>query len=231
MELTMDMDYSVTRLFALGCIGEHGLPGAALARINMDCRPQAPSFRRGRSYQNFLARRRLAVDRLALVADLRQPLARFLGFALPVPHTGIKSVLCQKLGVGTALDDAAGIEHDDFVGADDGGEPVRDYERGAVARHAVERSLNFVFGVAVERGRCFIEHQDRRRLPERSRDPAPLLLPARQFQAALADLRLVALRRHLDETIDLRKLGCLLHLGIAGVPAAVADAVADGGVA
>src|SRR5262249_32745179 len=35
-------------------------------------------------------RRRRAVRRLVVVVDLREPLARFLGLALPVPHAGIE---------------------------------------------------------------------------------------------------------------------------------------------
>ena len=34
--------------------------------------------------------------RRALVADLRQPLARCFGLALPVPHAGVEPALCQR---------------------------------------------------------------------------------------------------------------------------------------
>ena len=169
-----------------------------------------------------------AVRRLVVVGDLRQPLARLLGLALPVPHTGIKPAACQKLGMGSALGDAALIQHDDLVGADDRREPVRDHERGAVARHPLQRLLDFVLGMAVERRGRLVQHQDRRRLQHRARDRHALLLAARQFQAALADLGLISLRRHPDEAVDLRQPRRLLHLGIGGVPAAVADVVADG---
>src|SRR5882724_2845035 len=50
-------------------------------------------------------RRRHAVGRLVLVGNPRQSLPRLLGLTLPVPHTGIKSAGCQKLGVGSALGD------------------------------------------------------------------------------------------------------------------------------
>ena len=66
--------------------------------------------------------------------------------------------------VRAALDDHALVEHDDLVGADDGGEPVRDHQRGAVLRHQLERILDFPLGVAVERGGGLVEQQDRRRL-------------------------------------------------------------------
>src|SRR5882724_5394403 len=94
-------------------------------------------------------RRRFAVGRLVLVGNPRQSLPRLLGLTLPVPHTGIKSAGSQKLGVGSALGDAALIQHDDFVRADDGGQPVGDHQRSASARDALKRLLNFMLGVAV----------------------------------------------------------------------------------
>src|SRR5580704_19668072 len=97
---------------------------------------------RSRRSRRIVNRRRLPVRRIVLVANQRQFLPRLLGLALPVPHTGIKPVRCQKLRVSSALGDAALIEHDDLVGADDGGEPMRDHQRGAVARHPFQRLLN-----------------------------------------------------------------------------------------
>ena len=87
------------------------------------------------------------------------------------------------------------VEHDDLVGGDNGREPMRDHERGAVLRHALERVLNVLLGVAVERRGRLVEQQDRRRLQDGARDRDALLLAAGKFQAALADLGVVALRR------------------------------------
>ena len=195
-----------------------------MARFGVDQRDSA----RGRRGQVVFDRRRLAVRRVVVVADLRQFFARRFGLALPVPHTGIKSAGSQKLRMGAALGDLALVEHDDLVGGDDGREPVRDHERGAVLRDPLQRVLDFMLGVAVERRGRLVQHQDRRPLQHRARDRHALLLAAGQLQAALADLGLIALRRRLDEAVDLRQLRRLLHLGIAGVPAAVADVVADG---
>ena len=104
-----------------------------------------------------------------------------------------------------ALDDHALVEHDDLVGADDGGEPVRDHQRGAALGHALERVLDFLLGVAVERRGRLVEQQDRRRLQDGAGDGDALLLAAGELQAALADLGLVALRRQADEAVDLRE--------------------------
>ena len=63
---------------------------------------------------------------------------------------------------------------------------------------------------------------------DRAGDRDALLLAAGELQPALADLGLVAVRRHADEVVDLRQPRRLLDLGVARVPAAVADVVADG---
>src|SRR5262249_32247445 len=83
------------------------------------------------------------------------------------------------------------IEHDDLVGVDNGREPMRDDERGAVLRHLLERILDVLLGVTVERGGRLVEQQDRRSFQDGARDGDALLLAAGQFQAALAHLPLV----------------------------------------
>ena len=88
-----------------------------------------------------------------------------------------------------ALGDHALVEHQDLVGVDDGRQPVGDDQRRAPLRDALERGLDFALGEAVERRGRLVEHQDRRRFQNRARDGDALLLAARQFQAALADLR------------------------------------------
>ena len=59
-------------------------------------------------------------------------------------------------------------------------------------RHAVERVLDFLLGVAVERRGRLVEQQDRRAFENGAGDGDALLLAAGQLQAALADLGLVA---------------------------------------
>ena len=191
-EVARYLDYSAA--VAKGSLDKGSLAGPVLGRI----------------IERIIDRRRGAVRRLVAVVDLGELLPRLLGFALPVPHTGIEPAGRQKPGVGAALGDAPLIQHDNFIGADDGRQPVRDHQRGAAARDALQRFLDFMLGVAVERGRRLIQHQDRRRLQHRARNCHALLLAARQFQAAFADLGFVALRRHADEAVDLRQLRRLL---------------------
>ena len=64
---------------------------------------------------------------------------------------------------------------------------------------AVERRLDLALGVDVERRGRLVEDQDRRRLEDGAGDGDALLLAAGEFQAALADLGLVAVGQRLDE--------------------------------
>ena len=73
----------------------------------------------------------------------------------------------------------------------------------------VERRLDFLLGVGVERRGRLVEDQDRRRLEDGAGDRHALLLAARELQAALADHGLVAVGQALDERADLRQLGGL----------------------
>src|ERR1700733_10131156 len=138
MELARDMKL----YYSILSIRLSPLPaGEEIARGSLD---------RGRRRQFLVERRRRAVRRFVFVGNPRQLLPRLLSLALPVPHTGIKSARCQKPGVRPALSDAALIEDDDLVGTHDGGQPVRDHQRGAVARDSFQRILDFLLGVAVE---------------------------------------------------------------------------------
>jgi len=77
-----------------------------------------------------------------------------------------------------ALGNRALVEHDDLVGADNGGEPVRDHKRGAPARYPLQRILDFLLGMAVERGCRLVQNQDRRRFQDGAGNGDALLLAA-----------------------------------------------------
>ena len=162
-----------------------------------------------------------------LFERVREPLARFVGLALARPQARIEAAFGQQLEMLALLDDLAAIEHDDVVGMHDGGEAMRDDEARALARHAFERVLDLALGMAVERRGRLVEHQDRRRLQDGAGDRHALLLAAGEFQAALADQRVVALRQRHDEVVDLGEPRRLAHLGLARIGFAVADVVFD----
>ena len=62
----------------------------------------------------------------------------------------------------SALDDFALVEHDDLIGAHDGGQSMRNHQRRAVAGNTLKGILNFPFGMAVERRGRLIKYQDGR---------------------------------------------------------------------
>ena len=117
---------------------------------------------------------------------------------------GVAAFLRQQFLVGAALDDAAVLEHEDLVGIDDRRQPVRDDQRGALARDLGELGLDDLLGARVERDGRLVEDQDGRVLEQRARDRDALLFAAGELEAALADHRVVAVRQRFDEGVDVR---------------------------
>ena len=85
------------------------------------------------------------------------------------------------------LDDPALGDDGDLVGVLDGGQPVRDDQRGAPAAQLVECLLDQDLGGVVQRGGGLVEDQDRRVLEEDARDGQPLLLAAGQLEFPVAN--------------------------------------------
>src|SRR5258705_10376991 len=90
-----------------------------------------------------------------------------------------------------ALDDAATFEHQDHVRIANRRQPVSDGQRRTVSRDLFQLRLDRFLRLRVERGRCFVEDQDRRLLENGARDRNALLFAARELETALADLRLI----------------------------------------
>ena len=86
-------------------------------------------------------------------ARLFQPVGSLCRLALTVPHAGVEAFQLQEGFVGAAFDDPPLVEHDDFVRVHDGREAMGNDQRCAIGRYAVERSLDFAFGMDIER-RC-----------------------------------------------------------------------------
>ena len=127
-----------------------------------------------------------------------------------------------------ALQDAAGLQHQDLVGVDHGREAVRDDQRGAAGGDALERFLERLLGAAVQGRSGLVEDEDRRVLQEHAGDGDALLLAAGELEAALADRGGVALGQAGDEVVDLGGPGRGLDLGLGGTGAAVGDVLGDG---
>ena len=105
-----------------------------------------------------------------------------------------------------ALDDAAAFEHEDHVRIDDRRQAVSDGQRRTIARDLLQLCLDRLLRFRVEGRRRFVEDEDRRLLENGARDRDALLFAARQLEAPLADLRLIAERKSRDEIVNLREL-------------------------
>ncbi|MNR36562.1 hypothetical protein D3C85_1544920 [compost metagenome] len=75
----------------------------------------------------------------------------------------------------------------------------------------LQRLLHHDLGLAVQTGRCFIQHQYLRIPQQRSSDRNTLTLSARQLDPALADFRVIFLRELFNEAIGIGHLGCPLQ--------------------
>ena len=109
----------------------------------------------------------------------------------------------------------------------DGGQAVGDDQRGAAARGEVDLGLNGFFGARVERRGGFVEDQDGRILEQRAGDGDALFFTAREFQAAFANTRFVAVGQATDEVGELGGGRGGVDQAVGGLGATVLDVVAQ----
>src|SRR5438552_3160357 len=104
---------------------------------------------------------------------------------------------------------------------------MRDHERGPAGAKAPEAVLDHLLALAVEARRRFVEDQDPRVGEDRARDRHALPLPARQLDPALADDRVVALGKLVDELVAVRDAARGPDLVRRGAGPRVADVLRD----
>ena len=119
------------------------------------------------------------------------------------------------------------FQHQNKIGVGDGRKTVRDGDHAAPLPHFQQAVLNVAFGLRIKRRGRLVQYQDRRVLEQGPRDADPLLFAARQFQPALADLRLIAIRQRHHEIMDFRRLRRRFHFRPAGIRVAIGDVVID----
>src|SRR5690349_2780415 len=102
---------------------------------------------------------------------------------------------------------------------------MRDDERRAADRDALELRLDRLFGARIERRGGLVEDQNSWILEQRARDRYALLFAARELESALTYHRLVARRQPDDEVVDVRRARRFVHLRIARLRPPVADVV------
>src|SRR5205807_6623500 len=89
------------------------------------------------------------------------------------------------------------------------------------------RLLDVTLRLRIERGGRLVEQDDRRILDQGARYGDALALAARQLQAALADLSVVAVGKSRDEIVRMSGFGRRHDLGLAGVRFAEGDVLAN----
>ena len=88
----------------------------------------------------------------------------------------ISAVAGHQCIVGTGLDNFAVGHDNDLIGIADSGEAVGYHQRGATLAQLVQRRLNCVFRLCIQRRGGFVKQQDRRVPKQRTRDGHPLSL-------------------------------------------------------
>ena len=109
------------------------------------------------------------------------------GALVALPHPGVHATSGGELSVRSALDNHAGIEHENLIGAGDCVEPVRDHEERALARQLGERGLDRRLRIRVREGGRLVEHEDGGIGEQRSCDCESLRLAARQVRVFAND--------------------------------------------
>ncbi len=112
------------------------------------------------------------------LVEQREISLALLGLRSHQPPVG--AVAADQLGVPSGFDDPAVIQHQDAVGADDARQPMRQDQRGAAGREAVDRLLDHRLVLGVDRRQRLVEDQDRRVAEQGAGDRQTLALAARQ---------------------------------------------------
>src|ERR1022692_3849921 len=118
---------------------------------------------------------------------------------LTLDHAVIFPARVHELFVVAAFHHASVFHEEDQVGAADGGEAMRNHKGGSSGEQIGHRSLDELLAFRVEVAGGFVEDQDLRRRENRPGDGEPLLLPAGEFDAALAHERFVLIGKFDDE--------------------------------
>src|SRR5205823_5978443 len=104
--------------------------------------------------------------------------------------------------VRAALHDAAIFDYQNLFGAPDGGEAVRDDERGASLHKVREAFLYGGLGLRIEAAGGLVQDEDARVGKNRTSDGDALALSAGEFDAAFADDGLVLLLEFFGKLVD-----------------------------
>ena len=118
---------------------------------------------------------------------------------------------------------SAPLEYDNAIGTLHRGKPVRDHQRGAPARQALEGRSDLAFAFRVEGTGGLVEQQDLAVCEQRACNGDPLALASGEFDPALAQVSLEALGQLLDEFQSVRRLAGRMDLFEIRLRSTIAD--------
>src|SRR5262249_44797569 len=124
--------------------------------------------------------------------------------------------------------DSAIVENDDAVSHLERVDTMSDQERGAVPGEFSEGAVDQCLTLGVNLAGELVQDENARVAEDGPGQSEPLLLPAGQLGAGLADAALVAVREFHDEVVGISALGRLLDLFFSRPAIAVGDVVVDG---
>src|SRR4051812_7443301 len=101
------------------------------------------------------------------------------------------------------------------------------HEHGTVVGQLFQRGFDRLFTLIVEGTGGFIENDDWRILQEYPRNTQALLLSAREFYAALTNIRLITIGQTHNKIMGVGFLGGLHDFVLSGIQLTVADIVQD----
>ena len=132
--------------------------------------------------------------------------------------------------MGTLLDDAAVIHHEDLVGITDRGQAMGDDEARPPQHQLGHGALDEDLGPRVHGTGRLVEDEDAAVRQERPGDREELLLALRHARGVVVEDGVVAIGQGPDEVVHVGGLGCGDDLFLGRIFAAVGDVLADGAV-
>src|SRR5579863_4793216 len=136
-------------------------------------------------------------------------------------QTLVQTASHQEVTMRATLADLAVLHHENLIGIENRGQPMRDRDRGPSPHEFRQRRLYFRFDLAVDRTRRFVEDEQGRIRGDRPRERQQLALADADRRTALPELVVVAIWKPADDPAGAHTVGGTLHLRIrerAGKP-------------
>ena len=144
-------------------------------------------------------------------------------------QTRVHAVLLHQLVVSALLDDVSLVHYHDAVTHTNAAQTMSHHHdaQSLLLANAIQRLLNDLFTLTVQRTRRLVQHQHARVTQQRASNRDSLLLTSRQRRTQLTNICVVTLRELTNEPICLHQLRCLHHLFLARVHTTIQQILAN----